>query len=278
MTGAWASRRDSASALAGLYRTQLRTTLIGQLQYRAALVIWLIEMVLEPLVYLIVWGTVARASGGSLGTFTTGDFAGYYIVLMIVNHLTFTWVIFEFEYRVRQGSFSAVLLRPVHPIHSDVADNVGYKLLTSTIMVPVALLLWVAFRATIAPPLWAALAFLPALLLAFLTRFVIEWSLAMAAFWTTRVEAINQVYFVAFLFLSGQIAPLVLMPPLMRAVATALPFRWMLSFPVELALGRLSPSQALQGIAVQAVWLALSLAALALVWRRGVRRYSAVGA
>ena len=277
MTAAWGGRARLAG-LIDLYRTQLRTTIISQLQYRAALVIWLIEMVLEPLVYLIVWGTVARASGGRLGDFTTSDFAGYYIVFMVVNHLTFSWVMFEFEYRVRQGAFSPVLLRPVHPIHADIADNVAYKLLTSTIMLPVALLLWAAFRATIAPPLWAALAFLPALFLAFLTRFVLEWALALAAFWTTRVEAINQVYFVAFLFLSGQIAPLELMPPLVRAVATALPFRWLVSFPVELALGRLSPAQALQGLAAQTVWLALSLALLAVAWRRGVRRYSAVGA
>jgi ABC-2 type transport system permease protein len=52
----------------------------------------------------------------------------------------------------------------------------------------------------------------------------------------------------------------------------------MIGFPVELLLGRLTPMEALTGLAVQAVWLALSLALLRLVWRAGVRVYSAVGA
>ncbi|MHB0877183.1 MAG: ABC transporter permease [Anaerolineae bacterium] len=264
--------------LLDVYRTQLRTTMIVQLQYRAAVVIWLIEMVLEPLVYLIVWGTVARASGGSLGTYTTGGFAAYYVALMVVNHLTFTWIMWEYEYRVRQGAYNAILLRPVHPIHADISDNVAYKLLTSLIMLPTAAAMWLLFDATASPPLWAMLAFVPALFLSFLARFLLEWTLATAAFWTTRVEALNQVYFVAFLFLSGQIAPLSLMPAAVRTVASVLPFRWLVSFPVELLLGRLTPADAVIGLGAQLLWTGLALGILAFVWRRGVRRYSAVGA
>lgn len=263
--------------LVDVYRTQLRTTLMAHLQYRAAVVIWLIEMVLEPLVYLIVWGTVADASGGRLGTYTSGAFAAYYVVFMVVNHLTFTWIMWEYEYRVRQGTFSAILLRPVHPIHADISDNVAYKLLTSLIMLPVAAGMWVLFDAAANPPLWAVVAFVPSLLLAFLARFLLEWTLATAAFWTTRVEALNQVYFVAFLFLSGQIAPLSLLPPIVRAIATVLPFRWLVSFPVELLLGRVGPSDAAFGLGAQVVWVVFAFWLMRHMWRRGVRRYSAVG-
>ena len=37
-------------------------------------------------------------------------------------------------------------------------------------------------------------------------RFFIEWALALVAFWTTRNEAFNQVYFLLGLFLTGRIA------------------------------------------------------------------------
>ena len=30
---------------------------------------------------------------------------------------------YEFEYRIREGSLSFALLKPVHPIHSDIADK-----------------------------------------------------------------------------------------------------------------------------------------------------------
>ena len=78
----------------------------------------------------------------------------------------------------------------------------------------------------------------PRWLLAFLLRFLLEWTLAQAAFWTTRVSAINQSYFVLILFLSGQMAPLEPVPALrFQMIANILPFRWMLGFPVELHPG-----------------------------------------
>jgi ABC-2 type transport system permease protein len=136
----------------------------------------------------------------------------------------------------------------------------------------------VIFKPAFSPLLWAIAAFVPAIFLAFLVRFLTEWTLALAAFWTTRVSAVNQAYYVAALFLSGQVAPLALLPGPVRAAAAFLPFRWTVSFPVELLLGRLTPSQALAGFGAQLAWLAISLVLLRVVWRAGVRAYSAVGA
>ena len=109
-------------------------------------------------------------------------------------------------------------------------------------------------------------------------RFLLEWTLAQAAFWTTRVSAINQTYFVLLLFLSGQIAPITLMPHPVRVLAQILPFRAMVGFPVELLLGRLTLSEALTGLGIQAAWVIIGLVLLRVAWRAGVRVYTAVGA
>jgi ABC-2 type transport system permease protein len=263
--------------LAELYVQQFKTTFASMVQYRASLAIWMIGHVLEPLVYLIVWSTVANTGGGSVGDYTTGEFAGYFILLMLVNHVSYTWIMYEFEYRIREGFLSFALLKPVHPIHSDIADNLSSKLITFPFMLLVAAGLALIFHPSISPPLWAIVASIPALLLAFLVRFLLEWTLAQAAFWTTRVSAINQTYFVLMLFLSGQMAPLTLFPSSIQTVAALLPFRWTIGFPVELLLGRLSPVEALMGLGAQAVWLVVSFVLVRIVWRAGVRIYSAVG-
>jgi ABC-2 type transport system permease protein len=265
------------SALLDLYVQHFKTSLAAMLQYRASLVIWLIGHVLEPLIYLVVWSVVSNTRGGRVGGYTTGEFAAYFIVLMLVNHITYTWIMYEYEYRIRHGSLSFDLLRPVHPIHSDIADNVSSKLISLPGMLLAAVILALLFRPAFHVVLWAVVAAVPALFLAFLLRFLVEWTLALAAFWTTRVSAINQMYYVALLFLSGQVAPLSLLPSPIQAVATALPFRWMVSFPVELLLGRLTPAKAMAGLAAQAVWVALSLGLVKIVWCAGVRAYSAVG-
>ena len=265
------------SALIEIYRAQFKVWINQQLQYRVALIIWLIGMVLEPVIYLVVWTTVAQTSGGRVGNYTSGDFAAYFITLMLVNHATFTWIMFGFEYRVRQGQLSPMLLRPVHPIHGDIAENVSYKFLTLSIMVPAALILAWTFHAVFHITLATALVFTPALVLAFLLRFLLEWTLALVSFWTTRVNAVNQLYYVLLLFLSGQVAPLSLFPRPVEQLANVLPFRWMVAFPVELLLGRLDNGQIAAGFAAQAIWLVVIFFILRAVWRLGVRKYSAVG-
>ncbi|HUI69632.1 MAG TPA: ABC-2 family transporter protein [Spirochaetia bacterium] len=261
-----------------VYRQQFKTTLASFIQYRASIFIWTIDRILEPLIYLVVWSAVARATGGRVGGFDASQFAGYFIVMMLVTQVTYTWVMYEYEYKIRHGSLSFALLRPIHPIHTDLVDNISSKLITLPLMLVAAFVLVVLFKPAFSPPVWAAALFVPALLLAFAVKFVVEWTLALSAFWTTRVSAVNQGYFVAALFLSGQMAPLSLLPHSLQVAASLLPFRWMISFPVELILGRLSPAQAAAGLAAQGAWLCLGLVMLRAVWRAGVRVYSAVGA
>jgi ABC-2 type transport system permease protein len=269
------------SALAGLgeaYLARFKVALGVQFQYRASLVIWLTWTIMESVIYLVVWSTVATSSGGQVGTYGVQDFAAYFLVTMVVNQLTFTWIMFEFEYRVRQGQLSPLLLKPLHPIHGDIAENVSYKLLTSFVLVPALLVLAFAFRPALSPEPWMVGAFVPAVFLAFLLRFLSGWTLALAGFWTTRVLALNQLYYMAMLFLSGQMVPLSLLPGAVQVLADVLPFRWMVAFPVELLLGQLTPEETLAGFGIQLGWLAVHAGAAALVWRAGLRRYSAVGA
>ncbi len=264
--------------LANIYRAKFRAEIALQFAYRGALVIWLLGLLLEPTVSLVVWTTVADSQGGVVSGFTPGDFAAYFTVLMIVNQLTFTWHFYFFEWRVRQGIFSPLLLRPVHPIHNDIAENLTFKLLTFTVVMPVALFLVLTFGATFDTKPWQVVAFVPALVMAMALRFLVEWTLATAAFWITRMAALNQAYYVAMLFLSGQVAPLVLFPPVIQALGTLLPFRWMVSFPVEVFLGRLGPAEILVGYAAQVGWIVATALVLRVAWRAGTRKYSAVGA
>lgn len=261
-----------------LYRAQFKTTIAEQFQYRGALVIWLFGLILEPVIYLSVWTTVAQSQGGAVDGFSAADFAAYYLAALVVDHAAFTWVMWEMEYWIRQGSLSPLLVRPVHPIHRHLAGNLTFKLLTMAVVVPVVIVLAIIYRPSFSITPLTALAFVPSLALAIALRFAMEWTFASAAFWVTRVTALNQLYFVAFLFLSGFAAPLPLLPGPVQTLAAWLPFYRTLGFPVDLLLGRLGPQQIAIGFAAQIGWLGLAIWLLNVVWSRGVRQYSAVGA
>ena len=259
-----------------IYWVYLKTSLALQFQYRIAMAIWMLNRIVEPTVYLVVWRTVAAARGG-VGGYDAADFAAYFITLMVVNQLTYTWIIHEFGGRVRLGELSPRLLKPIHPIHSDIAEHLGYKLPTLLIVLPVAGLLSLLFR----PAFEFRAATLAmggvALVVAYCIRFFIDWTFALSAFWTTRTAALNQIYFLVVLFCSGRLAPLELFPSWLERITWYLPFRWAVWFPVELALGRLSPDVIAAGFRMQALWLLVGLLIVRTVWRLGVRKYVAVG-
>ncbi|MBI2940333.1 MAG: ABC-2 family transporter protein [Chloroflexi bacterium] len=259
-----------------LYRACFQMTIAGQLQYRLSLVIWLLGLVIQPVIYLVVWQTVA--AGGSVAGYTAGDFAAYYLVLMLVNHATFTWIMHEFDFEIRHGFLSGKLLKPVNPIHFHLVDNLTYKLLTLIVVGPAALVLALYFRPTLNPSLEQVGLFAVALVLAIALRWVVEYIVALAAFWTTRVNSVNSLYFTVLWFMAGLVAPNALLPGLLQQLARVLPFRYMVAFPIEVLLGRISGGAALEGYLAQVVWLGLALGIYALVWRAGLRRYSAVGA
>lgn len=271
------SARQWLDGMAVLYRAYFRIAIALNLQYRMAMLIWMIGMIIEPVMYLVVWRTVAIYNGGDVSGYSAGDFAAYFIVTMLVNHATFTWIMWEYDYRIRTGEFSTTLLKPIHPIHKDIAENLGYKLLTLIVIVPTALALSWFFQPTFSLTWWGFAAFVPAVVLAFFLRFLLEWALAMAAFWTTRIGAINQAYFVLVLFFSGRLAPLDLFPAFVQTAAGLLPFRWMISFPVQLLLGSLSTTEIVTGFTAQAIWLIIGYALVHVVYQAGIKRYAAFG-
>jgi ABC-2 type transport system permease protein len=276
-TGGSAPGGFSLAALGLYYRRQFATALAMNLAYRGAVGIWVVTSVIQPLVFIVVWRTVAGA--GSTGGYSADQFVAYFLLMMVVDHLTFIWHMWEFEYRIRTGAFSPLLLRPVHPIHHDVCENVSYKLVGLVGILPAAVLLAVVFDADLTGTSPATvLAFLPALALAMVLRFVVEWCVALAAFWLTKVSAMNAVFFSLFTFLGGQFAPLSVLPGWMQTVAAWTPFPWTLAFPVEVLLGRRTGSELVLGYGAQLVWLVVALVGLRVLWSRATRRYSAVGA
>jgi ABC-2 type transport system permease protein len=266
-----------------VYRANLKMAVAQMLQYRFAILIWAVWGFVGPLISLAVWTAATAARGGEItgstgATFSRADFAAYFLTLMVFGHLTMSWDAFEFAFRVRDGNLSPRLLKPLHPIHTDVAFNIAFKLCTSAMLLPVWVLLFVLLKPT-PPASLASLALaLPALALAFLLRYLLQYSLAVLAFWTTRVEAVNQLYFTLDSFLGGRIAPLALMPGWLGVIAAYSPFRALAAFPVELALGRVPAGQILPGFALQIVWLGVAVVVFRALWSAGIKQYSAVGA
>ena len=77
--------------------------------------------------------------------------------------------------------------------------------------------------------------------------------------------------------LGGQVFPLDLMPPAIFNASRFLPFFYQMYFPAAILTGRVGLPMALQGLGLQFAWVVVLLLVAEYLWRRGLRRYTAVG-
>jgi ABC-2 type transport system permease protein len=259
-----------------LYLTQARLSILENFQYRAANYFYMIGMVTEPVVYLVVWSTIARSQGGDIDGYTAGTFAAYYIVWTLVRNMNIVFTPFGWEERIREGTLSAQLVRPMHPIHYDLAHFAGWKVVVIVLWLPIAGALTLIFHPDLDPRPQQIVVFFFAIWGAYLIRSMLLWILGMITFWTTRVSAMFEAYFAAELLLSGRVLPLQLMPGWAQTLSNFLPFRWTFGYPITALVGPISDRDLYLGLLAQAGWITAGALGVHWLWRRAVKRYTAV--
>ena len=243
------------------------------LEYRAELFLWALSGSL-PLILMGVWTQAAKS--GQFGLAPV-DFARYFLCVFVIRQFTVVWVIWEFEREVVEGRLSPRLLQPIDPVWHHVASHLSERLAR----LPFALFLIVLFftlypQAFWIPSLSNFLLFVVAVMLAFALRFLIQYTFALFAFWTERANAIENFWFLFFLFFSGMIAPLEMFPPTLRSAVLLTPFPYLIHFPASLLIGL--PVNIMQGFLVTLGWCALFFGFNRWLWRRGLKQYSGMGA
>lgn len=266
-------------------RTLLSTYYASMLEYRGELFLWAVAMTL-PLILMGLWTEAAADGTRSL---SAAGFARYFIAVFLIRQLTVVWVIYEFGYQVVSGGLSPLLLQPLDPAWRYIAAHRAEQLARLPLVVPllgVCLLLFpqaLHGDATLGPWRPGLLDIACAMLLIELSwwvRFLLQYTLAMLAFVVERVQSLSNMIFLPFLFLSGTVAPIEEFPPMFATIVKATPFPYMVWMPAMLVVepGRIAPAEVAQGAAVLIAWGVGLFVINRWAWRRGLVRYSAMGA
>lgn len=258
------------------YLAFMRRSIAVTFEYRAGTLIWMITNIM-PLVMLAVW--YALAEDGPIGSYSQTDFVAYYLLITLLRQLTTVWVIHELDYQIRHGQLSIKLLHPINPIHEFMSDNLSDKIFRIIVMLPLGIIAYIIFPNIHydLTPISVTLS-LVALAMAWAMRFLSQYTFALFSFWVSQAETLHEIWYATWLLIGGMVAPIELFPEPVAIVAKWLPFRFMLSFPAEIVLGRLTLSDMLVGLSASALWLGLMIAVYRVVWRRGLRQFSAYGA
>jgi len=255
--------------------TLLRIGVAETVAYRAEFLVWILTTT-QPLIMLGLWTRVARDA--PFAGYSSSRFVAYFLATLIVRQLTGNWVAWQLSEDVRSGTMAMRLLRPIHPFFAYAASHAAAIPFRSFVALPVAFALLASSGGSALTSDPAQLvALVPSLAMAWLLTFSFLFAIGSLAFFLTQTMAIANLYFGLFSLFSGYLMPLKLLPPAIAAVGAWLPFRFMLSVPVELLTEPLDRAQLARLLAGQAAWTAITLAVALAGWRAGVKRFEAVG-
>jgi ABC-2 type transport system permease protein len=242
----------------------IRGLWLSWMQYRSFFFVLAFGWMIPPLIYLLVWSTAA--GDGSLGGYTRGGFVAYYLVLILVNQITYAQVNWTVGDLIRYGQINHILLRPIAPVYDALASEVAGKFVYLVFDLPILIVLAFIMKPELTVTVQSGLLFLLSLLMAWALRFLWGYWIALLAFWSARADALLTLQDSLIFLLAGQVAPIALLPGWLQSAAVVLPFRYMVAFPVEILTGKLSSADLVFGFSIQLVWLA---AAAVLAWSSG---------
>jgi ABC-2 type transport system permease protein len=101
------------------YRAILRMKYVEMFSYQLSTMVWMFGTMVQPLITMMVWINIYPDQGDT--------FILYFISLIMVERLTSAWDIWEMDRQIREGTFSYQIVRPFHPIHWAIAENIVYK-------------------------------------------------------------------------------------------------------------------------------------------------------
>lgn len=262
-----------------VYPTLIKAYWARALQYRAQIIVWVLSSSL-PLIMMMVWLSIAaQQADGTVNGFGRDDFIRYFLAVTFMRRMTGVWFIWDLDRDIRLGALSAQLLRPLDPLHHYFVRSVIAirPVQFSIIAPPVLLAIWltgVSYDWSVG----TVLLMFAAAFFASLIEFFAQAAIGMLAFWITQATSVAEAWFFIRALFSGWVIPLAMFPAQMEAVLSYFPFRYMLSFPVEIIMGRLGTAEIGRGLAIQWAWIMGFYLLYRWLWHRGLKQYSAVGA
>lgn len=233
-------------------------------------------VVIQTALWLALYG---NDPAETLFGFTFAQMVAYTVIAQLVSRLVRTDFEYELNNDIKTGSLDRYLVKPVgyfgFRLCSFLGDKAAQTVALGAVLAVAIAILGAVLGFAVTPV--SALLFIASLAVAFALNFLLFWCVGLAGFWLTEIGFLFEAVRIVIIAMSGGIFPLAVFGPVGERVLRMLPFRFTIQFPAELLCGRVAPEEVLPSFAFAAIWIAALAGASMLVWRRGLRRFAAVG-
>lgn len=235
---------------------------------------------LVHLAFVFILWSAAYAGNAQIGGFDLAQTFTYFVVMLVMQFFISAFnEDYQISEEIRNGLINQFLLKPVNYFLYRFTIFGAARLVSGLLaLVPIALALpLIHHLLTVPAEPWRLALGLPAMLLSAIIQFAIAFCFGLLTFWFLEIQSFVILSLAVETLLGGQMFPLDLMPAWFFRLSQFLPYYYQMYFPVAIFTGRIDQAQAIEGLGIQLVWTLVLLGVANLLWRRGLRRHTAVG-
>ncbi|MBI2641033.1 ABC-2 family transporter protein [Candidatus Roizmanbacteria bacterium] len=249
-------------------------------EFKSRIFVWFLVSLFEPILFALFWSGAFRDRQVLEGGWTFPAMASYYFMLIIVGSSLITHHEEDIsELDIQKGGLVKYLLKPYSYYWAKFYEELPWRIIQGSFGMIMFLIIFFKLNHLIDINLTFPnlLLSLVVIFLAYMLSFTYKMILGILAFWMTEIRSFFFLNEVIMIILGGYLMPIDLMYPTVAKIAAYSPFAGIIYYPIVAVQGRLSFPQFLQVIAIQAFWLILFIVLYRLLWRNGIKKFSAVG-
>jgi ABC-2 type transport system permease protein len=273
--------RSRAGHVLAKYWAIFRASLTERMTYRGDFLLGTLLRFLPMVTTILLWQAIYVGSKKTeLAGFDYNEMIAYLLLTNISRMFSsMPGLAGGIAREIREGTMKRYMVQPIDLIGYLLVYRVAHKVTYIVASFLPYLLLFFLCRGFFErlPDLPTFCAFALSLMLSFLVGFFFEACVGMVGFWFLEVTSLLYIVMTLNFFISGHMLPLNLLPKLWFDLLMLLPFHYMAYFPAVVFLGKVTGVKLVLYLAGEVAWILVFMVLARLLYRLGLRRYSAFG-
>ncbi len=263
------------------YKQVFKASFAQEFAYKTNFVMWRVRNVFQIFLVFFLWDTIFSDPSKQLFGYDRSAILTYVFGLLIVKAFVLSAKATAVAGEISEGKLSFYLLKPINYFKYWLTRDLSSKSLNLVFAAVETTLLYLVLK----PPFFLQtnlgfiLAFLASIVLAIIIYFVLIFIVSFIPFWWPEVAWGGHflITVVVIEFLSGALFPLDILPQGLQSVLSYTPFPYLIFFPLQVYLGKISGALLIKGIMVASFWAFFLLFIMKRLWYKGLRVYEGHG-
>lgn len=262
------------------YSKTFKMGLQSAIEYRMNFILSIFSNIFPIIIQTFLWIAIYQNSKEkSIYGYTFSQMIMYTIMAGVISKLMSSGIENEVMSDIKDGGLSKYIVKPISYFGYRISSYLGEKsmhLIISGLLLASAMLV-INFVVGIEIQLGQVISFIVAIAFSLILNVLFSLIISSLSFWITEAWAAFMILNLVINIFSGGVFPLDIFGEKAMAVFNALPFKYVVFFPISIINGRLEQGYITQGIFTQCIWIIILYLISKVLWSLGMKKYVSIG-